>query len=81
MYCNASLTARVTIDTSFTLRVTIDDVVAVGHAMVTRCVSEEAAECWSISSVAIAQAYRLIERWDLTRSARRGDGPCTAIPP
>ena len=53
MYCNASLTVRVTvdtsltlrvtIDTSFTLRVTVDDVVAVGHAMVTRCVSEEAA--------------------------------------
>ena len=32
------------IDASFTLRVTVDDVVAVGHAMVTRCVSEEAAE-------------------------------------
>ena len=34
VYCNSSLTVRVTIDV----------VVAVGHGMVTRCVSEEAAE-------------------------------------
>ena len=45
MYRNASLTVRVTIDTSLTLRVTIADVMmAVGHALVTRRVSEEAAE-------------------------------------
>ena len=38
-----SLTRRVTIG-SLTLRVTDDVIVAVGHAMVTRYVSEEAAE-------------------------------------
>ena len=68
MYCITSLTVRVTIDTSFTLRVTVDDVMAVGHGMVTRRVSEAAAEWWLISSVAVAQGYRFIERWGLRRA-------------
>ncbi len=34
VYCNSSLTVRVTVDVE----------VAVGHGMVTRCVSEEAVE-------------------------------------
>ena len=49
--------------------------------MVTRRVSEAAAEWWLISSAAVAQGYRFIERWDLTQSARMDDGPCTAMPP
>ena len=49
--------------------------------MVTRRVSEAGAEWWLITSAAVAQGYRFIERWDLTRSARMDDGPCTAMPP
>ena len=53
---------------SLTVRVTVDTAVAVGHEMVTRCVSEEAAESRLISSGAVAQTYRFTERWGLRRA-------------
>ena len=36
--------------------------------MVTRRVSEEAVEQWPITSAAVAQAYRFIQRWILRRA-------------
>ena len=54
---------------AFTLRVTSGAWWPLATAMVTRRVSEAAADLWRISSAAVAKVYRIIERWVL-RTAR-----------